>query len=89
MVANLTAVALYIIATAVAWDENATAGGNLTLVVILHAFGAGILGLSGWLGGEMVYRHHLAVVPDDREAEVAERARHGAPAAPRGQQQPR
>ncbi|MGH2603766.1 MAG: hypothetical protein ACRDJ9_30825, partial [Dehalococcoidia bacterium] len=68
------------IAAAMMWDDGAVAGGRLAAVVALHAVGVGLLTLSGWLGGEMVYKHHLAVVPDSAELEAAEHARHDLPA---------
>jgi uncharacterized membrane protein len=79
MIMNLTVVGLFIIATAFMWDDGATTGNELTLVVVLHALGAGILGISGWLGGEMVYRRHLSMIPDDMDLERAEHQRHFEP----------
>jgi len=76
MLLNLATVAVFIVAAALMWDDGAVEGGRLTGVVILHAIGVGMLALSGWLGGEMVYKHHLAVVPDDAELEQAEHRRH-------------
>ena len=76
MVLNVTVVALFFIAMLLMRDDGALTGGNLTLVVALHAAGAGILLLSGWLGGEMVFRHHLGMVADDPNLEVAEQAHH-------------
>lgn len=73
---NVTVVALYFIAMLLMLDEGATSGGQLASVFILHLVGVGLLGLSGWLGGELVFRHHLAMVPDDGELERAETARH-------------
>ncbi|MGD9891300.1 MAG: DUF2231 domain-containing protein [Dehalococcoidia bacterium] len=80
MILNLTTVALFVVAAVLMWDDGALDGGRLTAVVILHVVGVGLLALSGWLGGEMVYKHHLAVVPDDAEQEQAEHARHELPA---------
>ncbi|MGH2583496.1 MAG: DUF2231 domain-containing protein, partial [Dehalococcoidia bacterium] len=77
---NLTVVVLFIIAAAMMWDDGAVDGGRLTAVVVLHVVGVGLLALSGWLGGEMVYKHHLAVVPDSTELEAAEHAHHDLPA---------
>lgn len=76
MTLNVTIVILYIVATALAMDSGATSGGVLGAVIALHAVGTGLLLLSGWLGGEMVYRHHLAVIPDTAELEAGERERH-------------
>jgi uncharacterized membrane protein len=81
---NVTVVVLFAVATALMWDDGALNGGNLTLVIVLHAIGAGILAVSGWIGGEMVYRHHLSMIPDSMELEHAERQQHleaGEPAA--------
>jgi hypothetical protein len=42
-------------------DNGALCGEELTAVVALHDLGAGLLVLSGWQGGELVYHHHLGV----------------------------
>lgn len=76
MVLNLTIVTLFIVAWALMLDGNAKDGGLLGAMVVLHAVGVGLLGLSGWLGGEMVYVKHLAMVPDDDLAEQEEQQRH-------------
>ena len=34
--------------------------------------------ISGWLGGEMVYRNHIGMIPEDAEAERDQQVRHGA-----------
>jgi uncharacterized membrane protein len=73
---NVTVVALYFIAMLLMLDDGATSGGRLATVFILHLVGLGLLGLSGWLGGELVFRHHLGMVPDDGELERAETSRH-------------
>ena len=73
---NVTVVALYFIAMLLMLDDGATNGGRLAIVFTLHLVGLGLLGLSGWLGGELVFRHHLGMVPDDGELERAESSRH-------------
>jgi uncharacterized membrane protein len=78
---NVVVVALFAIAMVLMLDGGATDGGALTAVIVLHVAGLGLLGLSGWLGGELVYRHHLGMVPDDGELERAENARHAMRAA--------
>lgn len=80
---NLATVAAFAVAALLMYDDGATDGGALTAVIALHALGTGMLMLSGWLGGEMVYRFHLGMVPDDGELERGEHARHGRPAARR------
>jgi uncharacterized membrane protein len=76
MVLNLTVVGLFVVSLALMLDENAASGTALGAVVALHAVANGLLALSGWLGGELVFRHHLGVVPEDSEVERAERSRH-------------
>jgi hypothetical protein len=65
-------------------NDGAVDGSDLTLVVILQAVAVGLLALSGWLGGELVFRHHLGMIPEDADVAVAERRRHGAPAGRKG-----
>lgn len=78
MALNLSVVALFVVALLLMRSNGATVGGLYTAVIVLHAVAVGLLALSGWLGGEMVYRHHLAVVPDDAELEREEHRRHDA-----------
>ena len=73
---NVAVIALFFIAMLLMLDDGATSGGELGTVLVLHIAGVGLLGLSGWLGGELVFRHHLGMVPDDGELERAESARH-------------
>jgi uncharacterized membrane protein len=76
MLLNLTIVLMYGAAALLMLDDGARDGGRLTAVVSLHAAGTGLLALSGWLGGEMVFRHHLATVPDTAAAGETEQAVH-------------
>lgn len=76
MVLNLIVVVLYFVAMLLMLGDNATGGGQLGAVVVLHAVGLGLLALSGWLGGEMVYKGHLAVVPDTEALEREEHVQH-------------
>jgi uncharacterized membrane protein len=80
LVLNVALVILFAVAAGLQVDDGALTGGALTAVVVLHGIGAGMLAVSGALGGEMVYRHHLGVIPDDREEEAREYARHHHPA---------
>jgi uncharacterized membrane protein len=77
MVLNLAIVILFAVAVGFQVDDGALRGSNLTAVVILHGIGVAMLAVSGALGGEMVYRHHLAMIPDDSEEAEREYARHG------------
>jgi uncharacterized membrane protein len=82
MALNLGVVGLYVIATLLMRNHDALTGDDLAAAVILHGAGLGILLLSGWLGGEMVYRHHLGMVPDTSALEREEHdlhERHGLP----------
>jgi uncharacterized membrane protein len=76
MLLNLITVLLFLIAAILMANLAAATGGRLMAVFVLHLLGVGLLALSGWLGGEMVYRHHLATIPEDAEMERAEHARH-------------
>lgn len=44
-------------------------GGRYQTALGLHAFGTLAVLVSGWLGGEMVFRHHIGVIPGHDEAE--------------------
>lgn len=76
MLLNLSVVALFFVAMLLMLNDGALSGGRQAAVLVLHAIGAGLLLLSGWLGGELVFRHHLAMIPDDAELERAEHAHH-------------
>jgi uncharacterized membrane protein len=43
---------------------GAAAGGGRALLLVLSSVGVALLGISGWLGGELVYVHRVGV--DDR-----------------------
>lgn len=63
MLLNLTVLLFFFVAMLLMLNDNAIGGPKLVSAVTLHGAGLILLGLSGWLGGEMVFRHHLAVVP--------------------------
>jgi len=63
MLLNITVLALFFSAAMLMLKNHATTGGTLAAMVSLHGVALGLLGASGWLGGEMVYRHRLAVMP--------------------------
>ena len=68
MVFNVTTVGCYIAAMFMMFDNDAfDLGTNYQVALGLHSFGVLLLAASGWLGGEMVYRHHLAVIPSREE----------------------
>lgn len=76
MLLNLATVVLFIVAFLLMLNDGGVVGGRLTAMFILNIVGVGLLTLSGWLGGEMVFRHHLATVPEDAEMQRAEQAHH-------------
>jgi uncharacterized membrane protein len=76
MALNVTIVGLYFVAMLLMLDDGAVSGTNLAIVIVLHALGSGLLLVSGWLGGEMSYRHHIGMVPDNAELEQAESLQH-------------
>jgi uncharacterized membrane protein len=73
---NLTIVVLYAINL---WLRT-SGSPSATEPVWLSVVGVLLLGVSGWLGGEMVYVHGVAVEPQSRQERAEERA---APSAPR------
>jgi uncharacterized membrane protein len=74
---NIAILVLFAAAAGLQADDGALSGDTLIAVVAFHGVGVGLLLVSGALGGEMVYRHHIAVIPDDAEQEQSEQMRHG------------
>lgn len=64
MALNLGLVALYVVN---AWLRLASTVTDM-LPVALSALGVLLLGVSGWLGGEMVYVHRVGVAPPTSES---------------------
>jgi uncharacterized membrane protein len=60
MVTNLSIVALFVLNALLRLTSEAG-----TIPVILSLIGVSLLGLSGWLGGELVYVHGVAVEPQE------------------------
>jgi uncharacterized membrane protein len=60
---NLVTVGVFVAATLLAWDDGARDGSELGLLILLHVAGVSLLSVSGWLGGEMVYRYGLGMIP--------------------------
>jgi uncharacterized membrane protein len=66
MVCNLVAVALFALSW---WLRHDTVDATPTSAVAANVVAFLILGVSGWIGGDMVYKHKLAVVENaDPEA---------------------
>jgi uncharacterized membrane protein len=73
MLLNLSVVTLFAMAFVIQLYDGALSGTDLTVVIALHTVGIVLLSAAGVLGGEMVYRHHLAVVPHPEQAAEEER----------------
>lgn len=53
---------------------------DIALPLVLQVVGLVVLSVSGWLGGELVYRHHVAVEPlNEVEEQTVDRYEHGQP----------
>lgn len=61
MLLNLLVVGLYIVAAILVRGLDPATGVGYGMVVALHAIGVVALSISGWLGGEMVFRHRIGV----------------------------
>jgi uncharacterized membrane protein len=69
---NALALALSLVSLLIRIGDPAAA--VLPWGLILSIVVAGILGVTGWLGGELVYRHRIAVVPEhEHRSEVRDR----------------
>jgi uncharacterized membrane protein len=49
-------------------------GSSMTVPVALSVFGAILISISGWLGGEMVYKHRLGVDEPRHEPRAGDEA---------------
>lgn len=79
MVLNLSIVVLFFVSWLLLGGTAGPTGVNLGLVLALEVVGVALLAISGWLGWEMVYRHHVAIEPvsaeEQRIVEEEERRR--------------
>ena len=57
MIINLTVVTMYLVNIWMRWTSPA----DLEVPLWLSVAGVALLGISGWLGGKMVYEHGVAV----------------------------
>lgn len=79
MLLNLTIVAAYIVAALFMFsDVLGIMGGEFSepsmyIATGLHAFGVLLLLVSGWLGGELVYRHHVGMIPETQRERLNDR----------------
>jgi uncharacterized membrane protein len=68
MILNLAVVALFIFNLGIRYNA---ANDNDLVGVTLSIVGIGILAVSGWLGGSLVYVHRVAVEPSTEERRAA------------------
>jgi len=73
---NIIVVLMFGAAALLMIDNNAVEGAQRTAVFVLHVLSVGLLSISGWLGGELVFRHHIGFNPDSKQAEEAETTQH-------------
>jgi uncharacterized membrane protein len=74
---NVVVIGLFLGAVLLMRDNGAVSGSDMSMAIALQAIAVGLLVLSGWIGGEMVFRHHLGVVPEDADVAEQESRRHG------------
>lgn len=79
MLINVAVLGLYGTAALLMIDRNADDGAALGATIALHGMGAALLGVSGFLGGVLVYRHHIGMIPENSTVEHEEQIRHAAP----------
>jgi uncharacterized membrane protein len=60
---NVAAMALS--ATSLALRQRDERGAVVPAGLVLSTITAGLLGVTGWLGGELTYRHRIGVLPED------------------------
>ncbi|MBI4496561.1 MAG: DUF2231 domain-containing protein [Chloroflexi bacterium] len=63
LVANGIATALFAVTMVLHLTGDALRGTLPLVVTLVNLVGVIILGVGGWLGGELVYRHHVGVEP--------------------------
>ena len=73
MILNLIAAGIFALNL---YLRTTLAPGSSLLPILLSLFGIGLLGFSGWLGGEMVYVHGVGVEPQSKGG-VREKAEKG------------
>ncbi|MGE5618725.1 MAG: DUF2231 domain-containing protein [Sphingomonadaceae bacterium] len=76
-VLNGSIVVLFFVSWLLLGGFTGPVAGNVTPPLILQALGVIWLGVSGWLGWEMVYRHHVGVEPvSNQERRIVEEEEH-------------
>jgi uncharacterized membrane protein len=72
MIANLITVALFAVAAFLLKSEAGLTAANMNWVTFLHVVGMGTTLFAGYLGGTMVYKHHLAVLTEEERQALGE-----------------
>lgn len=72
MAINLSVVALYVVNLLLRADYNAATGTTFGMAVTISAVAVLALGVSGWLGGSMVYKHRVGVSDEAVSITMAE-----------------
>lgn len=70
MVLNLIVTALFLFNLGLRYQAAATGD---TFPIVLSLVALGLLSASGWLGGSMVYEHHVGVSPSRDQREIERR----------------
>lgn len=83
MVMNVAAVALFLVSLLLRLDEVSLDGSRFGAAFALSVVALVMLGVSGWIGGELSYKKHLGVVPDNAEEAAREEREHLVGAATR------
>jgi uncharacterized membrane protein len=84
MILNLGIVAVYAFNLWLRWDNAALSGSRWTLAIALNILAFLVLGVSGWLGGELSYKHKVGVDEhgDPQATEIGMQEPAEAPRAP-------
>ena len=65
---NIVALLFYAISLVLRWHTPPLEQGGWGWAMTLGLLGLAVLGVSGWLGGQLVFEHHLGVVDDELPA---------------------
>ena len=76
MILNLGAVVLFAVSLLLRLDRVDLSGGRFGAAFALSLVAIAVMAASGWIGGELSYRKHLGMVPDDATTEQQEVREH-------------
>lgn len=68
MISNMSALGCFAAAASVRGSDRRPSAAVLALEMV----GTALLSLGGWLGGELVYHHHVGIEPDETRRELPE-----------------